>query len=62
MTNSYGVECPPEWALFGVYDVVNGEWTGEFFSDWESASEAAASLADDEQFGVVSTQDDETWL
>jgi hypothetical protein len=63
MANSYGFNGDiPVDALYGVYDGVNGEWTGKFFYDAESAQAAANSLADDPILGIVPTSDDDAWL
>ena len=66
MANSYGFDRnTPEDALYGVYDAANGEWTGTFFFDVQTARAAALDLHNDPDFrdhGVVSTTEDDDWL
>ena len=63
MPNSYGFDGNiPDDALYGVYDVENAEWTGDFFNSEEDARKAANELADDERLGVVSVTEEDDWL
>ena len=63
MSDSYGFDGNiPEGALYGVYDAVNGEWTGEFYADLESAQAVADELDPHGPVGVVSVTDESDWL
>jgi len=65
MSNSYGFNKSsgiPEWAEYGVYDSENGEWTGQWFSDYDSAQSGADDLDQDGPLGIVSTTDETDWL
>lgn len=62
MSNSYGFDGNiPDDAIFGVYDIPNGTWTGRFFSSRANAQEAANELADEDHLGVVSVEG-EDWI
>ena len=62
--NSYGFDGSiPAGAKYGVYDGVNGEWTGKFFNDEAGAQACANELKDDPVLGIVPTaDDDDAWL
>lgn len=71
MSNSYGVtNSNAVDHQYGVYDTINGEWTGTWFESYEEASEWVQTQDDKiEETGedwteggiytVVSTSDDE---
>ena len=47
MTNSYGVTEVPDGAVFGIYDLANGEWTGIWFTSRDAAQAEADALRDE---------------
>lgn len=59
--NSYGVSEVPADAVYGEYDSENGEWTGKWFYDEQTAIKWSEE-PDDERLGVVSTTDETDWL
>ena len=64
-SNSYGfnkADGIPQDAEYGVYDTLNGEWTGQWFTDYESAQDAADDLDEDGPLSVVSVTDETDWL
>lgn len=63
MANSYGFTGePPAWAMYGVYDTENGEWTGVFFSSVEAAQRAANDLSEDDTGVIANVADDQDYL
>lgn len=71
MSNSYGIRNSDSTDhAYGVYDTINGEWTGTWFASYQGAAEWVqtqddkAEESDDDWteggiYSVVSTRDDE---
>lgn len=72
MSNSYGVvnSDAPDRGAYGVYDTINGEWSGTFFAtlaeaqEWvrtqdDKAEECGEDWTENGIYSVISTTDDE---
>ena len=53
MTNSYGFDGNiPDEAIAGIYDCLNGEWTGSFCFTQEEAESAEKEIMNEEALSL----------
>ncbi len=53
MTNSYGFNGDvPDTAIAGMYDYLNGEWTGAFYFSVAEAEAAEKEILDNDAYGL----------